>query len=200
MKGWLLGALIILPTMSAPAFALDIVNVSAPPIRCVFSPAAPCRVSGTDSTGVIPVIGGRLQTRTYRGESGSAASGLMGYEYRVDLSDAVGITAIDCIDRMTIKFGPVRAVDFNGDGRRDQVFVINRGGLGSIGLAAADLVADTITFRFSQPVCQGASRGRGASSYFFGLVSSRQPVSVTATVRSTLTGATLSVSARSPLR
>ncbi len=197
MKQVLLASLMGLLPVAAQAAPLTVVNVSAPAINCVFTSAAPCTVTVNDSVGTIPVVGGRLQSRTYGGAPGSAASGLTAYEFRVDLTRAVGITARDCIDRMAVKFARLESLDFNGDRRREQVFVVTGGGLGTIGLASADKTGDTVTFRFQSPVCQGSAPGRGATSFFFGVVSRARPQNVTATLHSSLTGASHLAPARS---
>lgn len=186
----------VLP-VAAQAAPLAVVDVGAPAINCLFTTASPCTITVSDSVGSIPVIGGRLQSRTYAGARGSAASGLTAYEYRVDLTNAVGITAIDCIDWLKVKFGPVASLDFNGDKKPDQVFVVTSGGLGTIGLASAVQSAGTITFKFKEPVCQGRAPRRGVSSFFFGVVAKKPPQPVKATVHTTLTGSTHSVAARS---
>ena len=197
MRRVLLASFVGLLPAAAQAAPLTVVNVSAPAINCVFTTAAPCTVTVKDSVGAIPVVGGRLQSRTYGGAPGSAASGLTAYVYRVDLTRAVGITARDCIDRMAVKFARLESLDFNGDRRREQVFVVTGGGLGTIGLASADKTGDTVTFRFQSPVCQGSAPGRGATSFFFGVVSRAQPQNVTATLHSSLTGASHLAPARS---
>lgn len=163
------------------ATVLKTVNVGAPDINCVFDPS--CRVRVTDSTAAIPLgTGGRnfLQSRTFTGKPGSPANGLNAYEYRIDLINAVGITHIPCISSLTVKFGPVvSTLDYNGDGKPDQVYVITRGGMGSIGLASAVKDNDNITFTFVSPVCAGGSPGTGQSSFFFGLVSTQPTAPVT---------------------
>ena len=66
---------------------------------------------------------GFLQSRTFKGLPGSPANGWYGYEYRLDLRNAVGALNIACIDWMTISFGPViSTLDYNGDHKPDQVF------------------------------------------------------------------------------
>jgi hypothetical protein len=197
MKRVLLASFLSLMPVAAQAAPLTVVNVSAPAINCVFTTAVPCTVTVNDTVGAIPVVGGRLQSRTYVGKPGSAASGLTAYVYRVDLTSAVGITARDCIDRMAVQFARLESLDFNGDRRREQVFVVTGGGLGTIGLASADKTGNTVTFRLQSPVCQGSAPGRGATSFFFGVVSRAQPRNVTAILHSSLTGASHPVPARS---
>ncbi len=188
--------LVVLFTAACP---LKVVNVGAPAINCVFDPS--CRITVTDSSAPIPIPAegtNFLQSRTFVGKPGSPANGLYGYEYRIDLRNAVGITYIPCISSMTIEFGPVvSTLDYDGDGSSDQVFVITSGGLGSIGLASADKIGDEITFTFSSPVCAGGRPGEGQSTYFFGLVSTKPPRFVTAKVKET-TGTVYNVQARAP--
>jgi hypothetical protein len=115
------------------------------------------------------------------------------------MRNAVGITNIGCVNSVTLNFGPVvSTLDFNADGTaNDQVFVVTSGGLGTVGLASADKVGNQITFTFSSPVCAGGSPGAGQSSFFWGLVSARQPRFITANVTQT-SGPALSIQARAP--
>lgn len=99
---------------------------------------------------------------------------------------------------MTISFGPVvNTLDYDGDKKPDQVFVVTSGGLGTIGLASAIQTASKIKFTFSSPVCEGGAQGKGDTSIFWGLVSKKPPTNVTATLHET-GGATHVVKARSP--
>jgi hypothetical protein len=186
---------------TAQAGPLSVVNVSAPPINCVFDPS--CTVVVNDTTAPISLPGssgpGFLQSRTYRGLPGSPAAGLYAYLYRVDLRNAAGILNIACVNSVTINFGPVvSTLDFNGDHTTgDQVFVITGGGIGSVGIASANQVGGQITFNFSSPVCDGSSPGNGQSSFFWGLVSTRQPRFISATVNQS-SGPALNVQARAP--
>ena len=185
---------------TSQAAPLSVVNVSAPPINCAFDNS--CTIVVNDTTAPINLPGsgsGFFQSRTFRGLPGSPAVGLYGYEYRVDLRNAVGITNIGCVSSVTINFGPVvSTLDFNNDGARsDQVFVVTGGGLGSVGIASAEQVGDQITFNFSSPICAGGSPGKGQSSFFWGLVSPRPPRFVTASITHT-SGPTLNVQGRAP--
>ncbi len=170
---------------TALAEELRTIEVSAPAINCLFDPT--CRVVVNDSTDTIP-IGAEgpnfLQSRTFRGRPGSAAEGLYVYEYRIDLRRATGILHIPCLDSLSLDFGPiVRTLDLDGNGKNgDEVFVVTRGGLGSVGLASAEKSGNTITFQFSSPVCAGGRPGDGQSTFFFGLVSRNSPRQTTATL------------------
>src|SRR5437899_8889621 len=110
---------------------LKVVNVSAPAINCVFNPTCTVTVNDTSDNITMSTGGtGFLQSRTYKGAAGSPAAGLFAYEYRIDLRNAVGITATSCIDWMTISFGPVvGTLTYGGNAKPDQVFVLTGGGI-----------------------------------------------------------------------
>jgi hypothetical protein len=200
MKKVVLAVVFTFFAQSALAAPLNIVNVSAPPINCVFD--ASCTVVVNDTSSPITLAGsgtGFLQSRTFRSLPGAPAAGLWAYLYRVDMRNAVGITNIGCVNSVTVNFGPVvSTLDFNADGTsNDQVFVVTGGGLGTVGLASADKVGNQITFTFGSPVCAGGQPGAGQSSFFWGLVSARQPRFITASVTQT-SGPALSIQARAP--
>jgi hypothetical protein len=140
---------------------------------------------------------GVLQSRTFAGAPGAPAPWASVYEYRVDLRNAVGVTAISCIDWMKFDFGEVASLDFNSDSRPDQVFVITSGGIGTIGIASAIRTGNNIRFNFTSPICEGGAPGKGDSSFFWGLVSRTSPKLVSATLHEP-GGATHVVKARSP--
>jgi len=182
------------------ATPLKVVNVSAPAINCVFNPS--CTISVNDTTANIAMSTGGtgfLQSRTFKGVAGSPAAGMFGYEYRIDLRKAVGAVAISCIDWMTISFGPVvGSLNYGGDAKPDQVFVVTSGGMGTIGLASAIQNGSSIKFKFASPLCEGDAPGRGDSSFFWGLTAKTQHQFVTATLHEP-GGATHVVKARSPM-
>ena len=188
--------------VAASAFPLKVANVGAPAINCVFTTASPCTVTVSDTSDNVTLSTGGtgfLQSRTFKGLPGSPAAGLFAYEYRLDLRNAIGATAISCIDWMTISFGPIiSTLDYNGDKRPDQVFVVTSGGVGTIGIASAIQTGNNIKFKFTSPVCGGGAPGRGATSFFWGLVSRQSPKSVTATLHEPR-GAMHVVKARSPM-
>ena len=200
MKFIAVACLLALTPVVARAAPLKIANVAAPAINCVFNNS--CSVSVSDTRSDAPLSGGGtgiFQSRTFKGADESSAAGLFAYEYRVDLSNAVSGTAPSCIDWVTLRFGPVAStLNFGGDAKPDQVFVITTGGVGTIGLSSAMQTGRSIKFKFKNPVCAGSAAGKGDSSYFWGLVSKTPATNITATLHET-SGATHLVKARAPM-
>lgn len=192
--------ILIVVSLIVSGCTLRVVNVKAPDINYVFDSSG--RVTGDDTVATIPIpVSGTssLQTRTYVGSPGAPAEGLYAYEYRIDLRDATGIVHIPAIRSLRINFGPiVRSLDYNGDGRPDDVYVITSGGLGSIGLRSAKRKGDTIKFTFDPAVAAGGRPGTGESSFFFGLVSTKPPKFSTATVTEARAGRRYDVQVRTP--
>jgi hypothetical protein len=184
-------------TNAAP---LKIVEVGAPAINCKF--AASCILPVTDSTdhfSIGPTVGDAfLQSRTWPpGEVGTLADGLYGYEYRLDLRNLSGVTALPCIHQFEIDFGPVVQLDYDDDHEPDDVWVVTSGGVGSVRATSADRTGSKITFRFAPSVCAGASPGNGQSTFFFGLTSAKPPRPVVAHVFDDA-GTVTDLSARAP--
>jgi hypothetical protein len=192
--------LVFTTPLLANAATLKIVNVGAPAINCVFN--ASCTVGVSDLKDNFPLSAGGtgvFQSRTFKGASGSPAAGLFAYEYRLDLRNAVGVTALSCVDWISVNFGPVvNSLDFNSDKRPDQIFVVSNGGLGTVGLASAVQIGSAIRFKFKTPVCAGSTPGKGDSSFFWGLVSKKPTTNITATIHEA-SGVTHVVKARAPL-
>jgi hypothetical protein len=181
--------------------SLVVVPVGAPAINSVFSTSS--QVFVTDTTSKIVIKGtsgsGFLQSRTYTGQPGSPGAGLFAYEYRIDLTNLVGVLNAPAITSLTIDFGPViNTLDYNGNGEiGDQVFVVTSGGLGSVGPISAIKNGNSVTFDFGAGISAGASPGKGLSSYFFGLVSTKPPKSTSAHAVASL-GGPLNLQARTP--
>jgi hypothetical protein len=199
MKRLSLALLLCLIPLAVAAAPLKVVNVSAPAINCVFNPTCTVTVNDTSDNVSMSTGGtGFFQARTYPGAPGAPAAGLFAYEYRLDLRNAVGATAISCVDWISMSFGPVvSSLDFNADRKPDQVFVVTGGGIGTIGIASAIQTGSVIRFNFTAPVCEGGAPGRGDSSFFWGLVSKTPAKFVTATLHEP-GGVTHVVKARSP--
>jgi len=164
----LLGISLLLLASAAVAQPLKIVTVSAPAINCVFNPT--CKVTVQDLSAPI-WTNGFLQSRNYKAAAGAPAAGTYVDEYRIDLRNVVGVTFIPLITSLKINFGPNARFDFNGDGAKDDVFVVTAGGIGNVGLLSAVRSGNDITFTFKPPVAGGSAPGKGDSTFFFGLVS-----------------------------
>ena len=156
-------------TAGLHAAALNLVDVNAPAINCLFD--ASCKVTVNDSTGTIFLPGttgsGFLQSRTFQGQPGTLEAGRTAYEYRIDLSHINSVAgSTNGIRSLAINFGPVLSGDYNSSGSANkQVFVVKTGGLGVVGPSSAVQTGRTVTFTFNPPVRMGQS------SYFFGMVS-----------------------------
>jgi hypothetical protein len=181
------------------AAPLTVVTVAAPDINCIFNPT--CKLTGIDTVGDIPLpaISGKavLQSRTFIGAPGAPGDGLTAYEYRIDLTQASTLSEFVCVTDLAVDFGPVTKLQYDKTGPDDQVYVVTKGGLGSIGLLSADQTDSLVTFVFSQPVCVGQEGKPGDTSYFIGLASKGAPTAVTAKVVSPGPGP-LDVKARAP--
>lgn len=166
---------------AAQAEPLSITNIGAPAVNCVYDADCGFAVNDTVATIQIAGISGRavVQTRTFSGGTGSPAAAKTGYEYRVNLTGAVGSR---CVSALKLPFGSIVKLPYIPDGPYADIYVVASGDLGTIGLAAADKTGNTITVTFSKPVCPGTSPGKGESSLFFGLTSSEPPKPATAQV------------------
>lgn len=174
--------------------------MAAPDINCVFE--TDCTVVVTDSVGTIPLPNAtgtaRLQSRTFAGMAGAPAAGKTAYEYRVDLTQATAIGDVACVTALHVDFGPVTKLQYNKLGPLDDVFVVTKGGLGTIGLASAEQNHNIITFTFSQPVCAADTSGPGRTTFFFGLASIHPPKAVVAKIEAPGIMPDLDVKARAP--
>lgn len=174
--------LLITSFSASQAASLSVVSVNAPAINCVFETDCTIVVSDTVGTIPLPTITGtaRLQSRTFTGKPGSQAAGKTGYEYRVDLTQAQAIADVACITALFVDFGAISKLQYNAAGPADDVFVVTKGGLGTIGLASAEQTGNTVKFTFSQPVCAADTSSPGQTTFFFGLASSFAPKPITA--------------------
>jgi hypothetical protein len=195
-----LGAVLCAAAGAAGAAPLTVVTVAAPDVNCVFE--TDCTVVVTDSIGniALPSMTGtaRLQSRTYSGQAGAPAAGKTAYEYRLDLTQATAIGDVACVTALDVDFGPVSKLQYNKIGPTEDVFVVVKGGLGSIGLASAVQNGNVITFTFSQPVCAADWSGPGHTTFFFGLASIHAPKGIAATVEAPGVFPDVAVKARAP--
>ena len=177
-------AAVLAAPAAVQAASLNVVKVTAPDVNCVFDPS--CKLTVTDSVSdiVAPGIMGKaiLQSRTFSGAAGAPGAGLTGYEYRVDMTQATTSNDAACVSDLTVDFGPLMKLQYDKVGPDDDVYVVTKGGLGSIGLFSADMTDTKITFVFDQPVCAGVEGKKGDTSYFFGLAAKGAPTGITASV------------------
>jgi hypothetical protein len=192
--------LAVLLTAVAAAAPLDVVTVGAPAINCKYDADCTITVSDTTSTFNLPGASGEgfLQSRTFPpGEPGTAAAGRYGYQYRIDLTQMAGLTALPCVTSLSLDFGTLTPIDYDDDGNTDDVYVVTAGGLGNVAPSAADLTGTTLTLSFNPPICAGNAPGAGDTSYFIGLTSAWPVQDVTARITQTL-GDPLDLAARAP--
>lgn len=170
----------VLAALATPAMAISIVDTSAPAVNYVFSPTG--IVYPTDMGSPL-LNGGNMQSRYFKGQPGSPAAGKWVYEYRLDLTNSVGILSVRYASGMNFDFGPVLAYDYNFDSvASDNLYNITSGGLGTIRVSSAGQLFGRLYVTFASDVYGGAHAGEGQSTYFWGLVSDYPPRVVTATV------------------
>lgn len=167
---------VLAAALAAPAMALNVVNASAPQYNCIFTTANPCTITVTDY--VASFMGGsaKLQSRIFQGQAGSTAAGKWCYEYRIDLTQVVGVTYVPWASELAIyNVGPLREYDYNFDGNAtDDVFNVSSGGTGTKPVTSA-FVSGGFTYWALNTVYGGSYPGGGESSYFFGVVSDYPP-------------------------
>jgi hypothetical protein len=167
----------------------------------VFATNERCNLDGTASVGAIPIPGiagsAVLHSLTFPATPDSPAAGLTGYEFRVDLSLARAWPTKVCVTRLTLDMGQLSRLPYTGRADLFDVFVINTGAPGFVGLASAERAESAITFVFAKPVCPGAGSDKGESSYFFGFAAGEAPREVSARVEID-SGEALPVAARAP--
>jgi hypothetical protein len=196
---WLGIATAIVAATAASAGKLQVVEVGAPAVNCVFS--ANCTITVEDSVGQIPLGNlnqpktAWLQSRTFTGAAGTPGAGKTGYDYRVDMTQATG--SLECIGGVVINFGPVSQLPYKNNIPAD-VFVVTQGGLGTIGLASAEQDADVITFNFSKFICATGQANPANTTFFFGLAAAGPPIPITAGVFASGNPPYYAVPARAP--
>ena len=196
---------------SVAAADLDVVTVAASAINCRFD--TDCKITVSDTTAVISTTNmkgqGFLQSRTWPvGQPGTPGVKLFAYLYRIDLTQWLGhegpsgqlpqtSSVIPCVTELRLPFGLVAPLDYDGNGDKDQVFIITQGGLGSVKPTAVTQTGNQITFKFLPPVCGSLTPGKGQTTFFFGLASTQPPQTVAAQVINDI-APPLTVKARAP--
>ena len=192
-------AALALMTLTATAQPLTVVEVGAPAINCVFSPT--CSIVVNDSLGylALPYIAtpktAWLQSRTYTGAPGTPGAGKTGYEYRLSLTEASGSS--DCLNGLTLNFGPVTKLPYKG-GQQADIFVVTTGGLGTIGVKSAEKFGNVIVFDFAKRLCLAGGPDVKNTTFFFGLAASTPPMAVAGQIFATGSTPFFAVAARVP--
>lgn len=198
MRKITLALLLCFTPLLVEAKPLKIVSVNEAKINCLFNLS--CTVTPTETSEEIHLTTGGtglLRVRTFTGAPGSPTAGFFVYEYRIDMSNAVGESALSCIDLMTFNFGPVVShLDLDGDTQLDQLFMVTDGG-GAVGIAEAAQEGSMLQLRFTGPICAGMRAGRGDSTFFWGMISRTPPRSLTASLRES-TGASYKIKLQVP--
>src|SRR4051794_9874440 len=170
-----IAALVSLPS-ATEAQPLKIVEVGAPAINCVFQ--TDCNIPVTDTVGniLLPTLTpgtAWLQSRTFAGEGGAPGVGTTGYEYRISMTQAAGMS--DCLISFTLNFGPHKPLPYLNNQNAD-VYVVTTGGLGTIKLSKAERFGDVIEFTLSKPLCVNGSANVANTTFFIGLAATAGPM------------------------
>jgi hypothetical protein len=163
---------------------LNFVFVGDPALNCVFNPS--CTITVVDSTSPVLFPGFPtnpspffLQSRTFDGVKGAPASGLYGYEYRIDLDLPPGTKVPDeCLFSLTVDFGPIVPLDYDGSGVKNPVYVITTGAVGNIEPDAVVQNGSQVTFVWAAEADTGliSQLCLGSDSFFIGLASTQPPI------------------------
>ncbi|MEU3690412.1 M64 family metallopeptidase [Streptomyces narbonensis] len=170
---------VIRRTLQPFEWALRAVDVTSTIIECVFDPSG--AAVPNDIAPAIQIAGatgsGSLQSRLYpRGVAGSAGAGKYPYEYRVDMTPVSGPLPASAVRTLSLDFGPVSRVDYDGTGGSD-LFVIAQGGPGTVRPVSVTQRGNRLTIDFGTP---GVAAGN--SGFFLGLTSDHPPRDTTARI------------------
>ncbi len=178
MRGRVLAcAFAALMPSAANAQALKIVEVNAPAVNCVFETDCILHVGDTTGNILLPTIApgtAWLQSRTFSGQAGAPGAGLTGYEYRISMTQAAG--QADCINGLTVNFGPHKPLPYQGGSTLADVYVVTGGGLGTIKLKSATRFGDAIEFVLAGPLCLNGPADIKNTTFFFGLAAATAPM------------------------
>jgi hypothetical protein len=177
------------------AGSLKIVNVNFPAIFCLFN--TNCTSLVNDSTSPVTLtnvaVTGYLQSRTFKGLPGTAEAGQYGYAYRIVLNNLAGSSTNSNvkISSLAMAYGAISSFSYNGQAS-NQVWVATKGGLGTVGPSSVSFTNSgfgnfiMVGFNFNPPIFLAGGTNQGASSYFFGVISSRAPTNATAVISGTV--------------
>jgi hypothetical protein len=181
------GALAALLVFSAATQAqkLNVVEVSAPAVNCVFETDCIIHVGDTTGNILLPTLApgtAWLQSRTFTGQPGAPGAGLTGYEYRISLTQASGVS--ECLTGFTVNFGPHKPLPYKNNALAD-VYVVTGGGLGTISLKSAERFGDVIEFTLASSLCMNGPADIKNTTFFIGLAAAATPMHVNAQVAAT---------------
>jgi hypothetical protein len=166
---------------------LTIVTVDAAALLCIYDKT--CKTPSVDSSVAfdMPDIIGtqprpRLHTRTILGTAGAPAAGKTGYLYRLDLTNVIGSSDVSCATAIKLDVGPTAKFEYFKNGANADIFVVDKGGPGTVGLSKGERIGSGITLTFRTSICVGTGPGGGESSLFFGLTSDHAPKAANAQV------------------
>ncbi len=97
------------------------------------------------------------------------------YLYRLDLRRLTGATARPCVDRLSLDFGANERLDYDGDGRLDDAFVVLEGAGGAAVPRAVERRGGRLDVQFRPSVCPGLRPGTGAVSVLVGFAATGPP-------------------------
>jgi hypothetical protein len=198
---------ILLLAVTAEAVDLDVVTVAAPAINCKFDKDCKITVSDMAATFSMPSFKGQgfLQSRTWPvGEVGAPGAKLYAYLYRIDVTqwqtqeEEWTASTVPCVKELRLSFGPVAQVDYDGNGDKDQVFVITQGGIGTVKPISVVQTGNQITFKFLPRVCGHLTPGKGQTTFFIGLASTQPPQPITAQILHDVGLSAVNLKARAP--
>ena len=174
---------------AAPTAALTVASVHASDVKCLFDTDCTIFVDDTASTFTFDSMAGSglLQSRLWeRGQTGTEGVGLFPYLYRIDMTELVGPGNPACVTSLSLDFGPIVPLDYDGDSSLEDIFIVTSGAVGSVAPSAIDLTDGKLTLSFSPPVCGdfSPSQNNGESTFFMGLASPFREHAVTAEVSS----------------
>ncbi|KUJ69079.1 hypothetical protein ACZ90_14660 [Streptomyces albus subsp. albus] len=192
---------VIRRTLEPFEWAPRTVDVSAPDINGIFDPSGSVVVQDVASsinldTGAAG--SGFLQSRLFpRGVAGTVGAGRFAYLYRVDMRSVSGPLPTSAIRTLSLDVGPLARLNYDGSGG-SEVFVVARGGLGTVRPVSIAQRSDRLTVDFGpQGVPAGATPGNGQTSFFLGFASDHPPRDVVAGLTDGA-GNTLTLPARAP--
>jgi Right handed beta helix region len=187
MRAFISAMTLCLAVATAHAVPLNLVRVDASALNRVFDTDGKITPHNFTEPFTLQHTTGSAFLQSQRlppGEKGTRGEGLFAYLYRLDLSKLKGSNDAPCIHGLSIDFGPVEPLDYNGDERRDDGFIIADGGPGTLPPHSAERLGDTVIFHFSPVLC-AARISSGDATFFFGLATKHAPTIVEVQLRDT---------------